>query len=487
MTLEEIVRLGLEQKATDIHLEPRTQIALRIGGSLKRMAFAPSAERLLEFAENLLSTEQIEAFEVRGSADFSRTIAGVPCRLNVLKSDRGVGLVIRLLATSSPSLKSCNLHPSIAEFLQRDSGLLILTGPTGSGKSTTLTALLEEINTRESRHIVTLESPIEYRLTPKKSMIRQREIGLHTPSFEQGLLDSLREDPDILVVGEMRESETIRLTLNAAETGHLVLATMHSASAMEAVYRIMMSFSSERQSSVLAQVADTLIAIVSHKMTFRSSQSLLVPCCEIMVANHATRNVIRKGDVSKMPSLLQTGGPEGMYTFERYQSWLDQKEDWTFPTAPTVVEAESEVPAPVRSLKRKRPKSEPSYQRSESSEETLDTPTEIFTPAPEPLEFPRRSTQTEGGDQLTRRRRPPRPMLDVQPKASSEMDEEIARQLAGAPERLSDELQAASARPRGKRGQGAAITRIHKDGRIEIPEVELDLDELVREFETKQK
>jgi twitching motility protein PilT len=334
MDLQEIVRLAFEQKATDIHLEPRLPVTMRVNGSLKRLQFSLDRGALQEMAHGLLNGPALDRLNERGSCDFSKNISGVHCRINVMHTDRGLGFAIRLLSTNEVTLRSCNLHPTLQDFLKNETGLIILTGPTGSGKTTTLSAMLEEINLTSNRHIITLESPIEYRLAPRKSLIRQREVGVHTPSFEQGLLDSLREDPDVLVVGEMREAEAMRLTLNAAETGHLVLATMHSANCGDAIYRMMMSFPPERQGSVLAQIADSLIAIIAHKMTFRPDVKLLVPVCEVLVANHAVRNVIRKAEVSKILSILQTGGGDGMWTFERYQAWLDGKKDWAYPNPP---------------------------------------------------------------------------------------------------------------------------------------------------------
>jgi len=429
--LEEIIRLGLEQKATDVHLEPKVPLTLRVNGTLKRAGFVPDAAILNKFAERLFSSDQSETFDRRGSADLCRVIAGVPCRINVLKSDRGTGFAIRLLATASASLKNCNLHPSLSELLTRESGLILLVGPTGGGKSTTLSALIEEINQNETRHIITLESPIEYRIQAKKSLVRQREIGVHTESYEQGLLDSLREDPDVLVVGEMREPEAMRLTLNAAETGHLVIATMHSASAMDAIYRIMMAFPPERQSSVLAQLADTLIGVVSHRMTYRPAEKLLVPCCEILFATHAIRNVIRKGEISKMPSLLQTGGPEGMYTFERYQAWLDQKTDWVQPS-PAVLEE---------------------FDQTEIADKRQDEQ-QPETPAPQEQPFVSRRAEV------------------IEHKA-----QRTSRHLE-----LHTELRTVSKRPKNA---GPSVTKVHKDGRIEIPEEDLDLNELIKEFKER--
>lgn len=457
MNLEDVIRIAIEQRATDIHLEPKSPVTLRVSGELKRVSGVVESAVLKSFAQGLLSEEQRALLSERGSVDLCRVIGGIQCRINIMKGDRGTGFAIRLLASSVRGLAENNLHPCLGEFINREAGLIILTGPTGSGKSTTLAALIDEINSREFRHIITLESPIEYRHQTKKSLIRQREIGRHTPSYEQGLLDALREDPDVLVVGEMREAEAMRLTLSAAETGHLVLATMHSASSVDAIYRMMMSFPPERQSSVLAQLADTLVAVISQKMTFNAERGLLVPCLEILVGNYPTRNVIRKGEISKLPSILQTGGPEGMYTFERYQTWLGEKQDWVDP----------EPPATGTDLERSF-----GVDLSFDDDEPL-----VAAPAAQQRRAP-------AGD---RPRRARVQMERVQSEtASVEIMQEDEPQIPLADE-IPAEPMAARASPRAsaKKGSKSAAMRIHKDGRIEIPEMDFDLDDLAKQIKVR--
>ena len=428
MTFDEIVRAALEQRATDIHLEPQLPVMFRVNGTLRRTQTIINHEGLRSIASRLLPLDDWEAFQNRGSYDLTKVVSGVQCRVNVLRSDRGIGLAVRLLLTATNTLKSCNLHPQLGEYLMRESGLILLTGPTGSGKSTTLSAMLEEINQKSARHIITLESPIEYRLVPKKSIIRQREVGAHTPSYEQGLMDCLREDPDVIVVGEMRDSESMRWTLNAAETGHLVIATMHSSNAADTVYRMMMSFAPERQSTVLAQLGDSLIAIISQNMTYREQPGILVPNLEIMVGTHATRNVIRKGDITKLHSLLQSGGPEGNWTFERYQNWLDSKTDWVMP----------ETPAPL-------PAAAPSIDLTEGME-----PTGMYEQTLPSLVMP-----TKGGS--TRYGAPDKQLPSAD---GSSLDEDY-------------EQTGTDSKSEVKKG---------KDGRIEIPELDVSLEELVKSY-----
>jgi twitching motility protein PilT len=221
--------------------------------------------------------------------------------------------------------------------------LILISGPTGSGKSSTLAALIQEINLAEARHIVTIEEPIEYSFRPRHSYIRQREVGRDTPSFEQALLDALREDPDVLMVGEMREPETMRLTLNASETGHLVLATVHSSTCAEAIQRIASAFPAEIQAGVCAQLADCLIAVISQRLVFRPDLNMRIPECEVLVGNHAVKNFIRSREFFKIVSSLETGAEHGMWTFQRYRSWLQNRKKWHTPDEPA--EAPASEPA----------------------------------------------------------------------------------------------------------------------------------------------
>jgi twitching motility protein PilT len=209
--------------------------------------------------------------------------------------------------------------------------LILVSGPTGCGKSTTLAALIQEINLTETRHVITVESPIEHTFRPRRAYIRQREVGRDTPSFEQALLDSLREDPDVLMIGEMRDPESMRLTLNASETGHLVMATVHSSTCAEALQRVASAFPAEIQDSVCAQLADCLVAVVSQRLRYRPDLNIRVPECEILMATNAVRNFIRTRDFFKIVSALETGAEHDMWTFQRYAKWLDSRTNWSLP------------------------------------------------------------------------------------------------------------------------------------------------------------
>jgi twitching motility protein PilT len=363
MDLELLIGRAQEQGASDLHLEPGLPAAIRVRGSLTSVGVPVPAEAILDAARELIGEAAWPLFEQRRSCDLSRVFAGVRCRINVLNSGRGVGMAIRLLSSVQPTLRSLNLHPELERLVRPTHGLVLVSGPTGSGKSSTLAALIQEINVREARHLITLESPIEYELVPRRAFIRQREVGRDTPSFERGLLDALREDPDVLMVGEMRDPETMRLTLNAAETGHLVLATVHSATAAEALQRVVNAFPAEVQNAIAAQLADCLLGVVAQRLRYRPELRIRVPECEILVTSTGVRAMIRQGHFYKLATALESGGQEGCWTFARYQEWLDRtlQAQATRPTGqPDVVvisSAEEDLQSILSELERKKSKS----------------------------------------------------------------------------------------------------------------------------------
>jgi twitching motility protein PilT len=332
MVLEEWVGKAHALGASDLHLETDTPVVARVRGELQSVGGIIAAERLLQAGQDLLGAEGWAQFRSRGSADVSAVIAGWRCRASLFQTVRGIAFAFRLLASSVKDLRGCNLHPDFRKLIEAPSGLVIISGPTGAGKSTTLAALIEEINGSRARNIVTLESPLEYIFSNRRSFIRQREIPTHSPSFEQGIVDALRENPDVLVISEMRTPEVMRLTLNAAETGHLVLATMHSANCTEALSRVCMSFAPEIQASIRAQLADCLVAVSCQRLEFLSAYRLRVPRCELLLPSSGARGSIRSGNFSQLANVLQSGGEEGMWTFDRYQRWIEQVSDWTRPS-----------------------------------------------------------------------------------------------------------------------------------------------------------
>ena len=331
MDLDALIQTAATNGASDLHLEAGLPAAIRIRGTLRTIGEPLPARPLLDTARRLIGEDHWPQFLERRSWDFSRTIQGVRCRLNILQTSRGVGFAIRLLATFQATIERLNLHPDFRKLTQHNNGLILVSGPTGSGKSSTLAALIQEINLTEAKHIVTIESPIEYTFRPRRAYLRQREVGRDTPSFEQALIDSLREDPDVLMVGEMREPETMRLTLSASETGHLVMATVHSSTCAEALQRVVGAFPAEIQASVAAQLADCILAVVTQRLRFRPDLNIRVPECEIMVATHAVRSFIRNRDFFKIISAIETGADHGMWSFQRYRTWLEQRKNWVLP------------------------------------------------------------------------------------------------------------------------------------------------------------
>src|SRR5688572_602596 len=351
MSLDALIAAANTEGASDLHLEPGLPAAVRVRGVLRTLGDPLPARALLSFAQDLVGQTDWPRFLEQRSFDCSRNINGVRCRINVLQSARGVGFAIRILSSFQATLEKLNLQPELAKLVKHPHGFILVSGPTGSGKTSTLAALIEEINASEARHIITLESPIEYTFRARAAYIRQREVGRDTPSFEQGLLDALREDPDVLMVGEMREPETMRLTLNAAETGHLVLATVHSSSCAEALQRVVSAFPAESQSAVRAQLADCLLAVICQRLRYCPDLKIRVPECEILTSTAAIRAFVRNGDFFKIAAQIEMGAEHGMWTFQRYQTWLESKKIWHFP-GPEANEppAESEEPLSLPSV-----------------------------------------------------------------------------------------------------------------------------------------
>jgi twitching motility protein PilT len=347
LNLRALILLAKEEGASDLHLEPGLAPVLRVRGALRAVGEPCAPEQLLESARGLIGEAHWPEFLQRRSFDMSKTLEGVRCRLNILQSSRGVGFAVRLLPAFLPTLDSLNLLPDLKHLVSPPHGLVVVSGATGCGKSTTLAALIQTINLNEARHIITIESPIEFMFRPRRAFIRQREVGRDTPSFEQALLDSLREDPDVLMVGEMREPETMRLTLNAAETGHLVLATVHSSNCIEALQRIISAFPAEIQSNIAAQLADCLIGVVAQRLQFRPAANFLVPECEVLMSTLPIKNFIRNRDFFKIISSIETGAEHGMWTFARYRSWLDKRTSFHSPARREAADEDERAPGPA--------------------------------------------------------------------------------------------------------------------------------------------
>jgi twitching motility protein PilT len=267
---------------------------------------------------DILSDQQRKRFEEMHELDFSIDLKGIArFRVNAFRQARGEGVVFRVIPSKILTLEQLGLPKSLREVTKNERGLVLVTGPTGSGKSTTLAAMIDIINNSLNGHIITIEDPIEFVHESKKCLINQRELGSHTHSFANALRSALREDPDIILVGEMRDLETISLALTAAETGHLVFSTVHTSGASKTVDRIIDVFPAAQQDQVRAQFAESIQAVISQVLLKRRVGRGLVPALEIMTGTPAVRNLIREGKVAQLPSAIQTGQKFGMITLDQ--------------------------------------------------------------------------------------------------------------------------------------------------------------------------
>jgi twitching motility protein PilT len=267
---------------------------------------------------DVLTDDQIQRFETDMELDCSYQLRKIArFRVNVFKDRGTIAAALRLIPTKIPSVEQLGLPPIVEKLARRPRGLMLVTGPTGSGKSTTLASMINQINEERAEHIITIEDPIEYLHSHKKSIVNQRELGQDTHSFNNALRASLREDPDCLLVGEMRDLETMKLAITCAETGHLVMGTLHTNSAAESVDRIIDVFPADEQEQIRVQLSNNLIAVVSQQLLPRAGQPGRVAAIEVMVATSAIRNLIREAKAHQMVSIIQTSAGEGMQTMDQ--------------------------------------------------------------------------------------------------------------------------------------------------------------------------
>lgn len=307
----------------------------RVHGEMQPASGEPLTPlQTLELTKQLLDQEQYGAFLARGDFDCSYGIEGVSrFRVNVYRQRGNAAMTIRLIPAKIPPLEKLGLPPSALEFVKKPQGLLLVTGPTGSGKSTTLAALIDYINSTRSEHIITLEDPIEFVHANKRCIVNQREVGVDTASFGVGLRAALRQDPDVILVGEMRDLETIQTAITAAETGHLVFGTLHTADAPQTIDRIIDVFPPEAQQQIRVQLAAVLIGVIAQRLLPRADGSGRVSAMEILVSNPAIANLIRSEKVHQIRSVMQTGRAQGMQTMETALRDLVQQRVITMDTA----------------------------------------------------------------------------------------------------------------------------------------------------------
>ncbi len=317
--VDDLLRIMIDQGASDLHLAVGTPPALRIDGELAPMnmeKLAPS--RINELLYAILMDNQISEFEQNWELDFAYSVRGLSrFRVNVHRQRGTVGTVFRAVPVDPPSLDGLGMPKIIKTLCLKPRGLVLVTGPTGSGKSTTLSAMIREINVTRRRHIVTVEDPIEFLHRNEKSIVLQREVGSDTKSFASALRHVLRQDPDVILIGEMRDLETIAAAITAAETGHLVLATLHTTSAAQTVDRIVDVFPPHQQEQVRVQLSTVLEGIICQALLPLAEGKGRTCAQEILVATSAIRNLIREGKSHQMPSILQSGAADGMQTLDQ--------------------------------------------------------------------------------------------------------------------------------------------------------------------------
>ncbi len=322
MILEELLSQVFERGASDLHMSPGLPPIMRIDGNLVRTEYPPlTKEDCQRLIFSMLTNEQRRVLEQNWDLDCSYGISGLGrFRVNVYKDKGSYAAALRTITSEVPSFEQLNLPEICRETAERPKGLILVTGPTGSGKSTTLAAMIDYINSNHAHHILTIEDPIEFIHPSKRSVVHQRELGQDTRSFDNALRAALREDPDVILVGEMRDLETIRLALTAAETGHLVMGTLHTSSAMQTVDRIVDVFPPEQQQQIRVQLSNSLVAVFSQALLPRvnelGEQSGRVMAQEIMIITPAIANLIREGKTAQIYSSIQTGAQYNMITME---------------------------------------------------------------------------------------------------------------------------------------------------------------------------
>ena len=328
MDILELLSFAKKEGASDIHLSSGEPPTIRIHGDIRKIDSPPlNREDVHKVLYDILRDHQRKVYEEQHELDFAIAWANIGrFRVNAFMQNRGESIVFRTIPTDIPTLEQLGMPKILSDLTEKDKGLVLVTGPTGCGKSTTLAAMIDLINRRDKCHILTVEDPIEFVHESKKSLINQRELGVHTHSFANALKAALREDPDVILVGEMRDLETISLALTAAETGHLVFGTLHTSSAPKTVTRIVDVFPPEQQEQVRTMFSESLQAVLTQQLLKRKDGKGRVAALEIMVGTAAVRNLIRENKIAQILSSLQTGRQYGMQTMDQALVELYQKE-----------------------------------------------------------------------------------------------------------------------------------------------------------------
>lgn len=326
-TIDELFKLMVEQGASDLHVTSGAPPYLRVHGNMVPLNYRELTNQDVQgLIFEILSEKQKRAFVEKWELDFAYTLAGIGrFRCNIFMQRKGLGAVFRVIPEKIRTASELNLPNSVLDLIDCDRGLILVTGPTGSGKSTTLAAMIHQINMTREAHIITVEDPIEFVHGNVKSLVNQREVGSHTKNFASALKAALREDPDILLVGELRDLETISLALTAAETGHIVFATLHTNSAAKTIDRIIDVFPSGQQQQIRTMLAESLRGVVAQWLFSKADGTGRIAAFEILKNTKAIANLIREGKVHQIASAMQTGQNQGMILFEKYIEDLVRK------------------------------------------------------------------------------------------------------------------------------------------------------------------
>lgn len=316
-----LLSIAQRSRASDVHLTANHPPLMRVDGDLTEVPGyleATSANWLEGAIGGILSNDQVAEFRQNGEVDLSITVPNVArFRVNVFRQLGAVAVALRFIPDKIKSFEELGVPQVAAELVTKPRGLVLVTGPTGSGKSTTLASMIDLVNRTKPAHIVTVEDPVEFEHTSKRALIHQREIGSDTASFSEALRRVLRQDPDIILIGELRDPESISTALTAAETGHLVLSTLHTQSAAKSINRIVDAFPSDQQNQVRTQLGDTLRGIITQTLLPRAQSEGRVIATEVLVNTPAIANLIREGEISQIYSMLQAGGGIGMHTLDQ--------------------------------------------------------------------------------------------------------------------------------------------------------------------------
>lgn len=325
MQVDEFLTKMVQSGGSDAHLKVGMPPGIRISGQLRPQEGEDplSPEDTMTIARAILDDEQWKTFEKTGDLDCSYSLPGVArFRVNVMRQRGSISLVLRYIPEKIPTFTELGLPRICAELAKKPRGLVLVTGPTGSGKSTTLATMVDLINSTEHHHILTMEDPIEFLHSDKKCYINQREVGSDTSDFNEALRRALRQDPDVILIGELRDLETIALAVTAAETGHLVLATLHTTSASKTIDRVVNVFPPEQQTQIRMQLSGTLQGIISQTLIVKADGKGRVAALEILIATDAVRSIIRENKMAQLMTVMQTGKRHGMQTLEDHLSDL---------------------------------------------------------------------------------------------------------------------------------------------------------------------